>query len=175
MSFKLNDILIAINIISYSGKLNPLDMQELGRLYRVFVGFQLYSKIDAQKKNENINDDSENKSEGIENKSEGIENKSEGIENKSEGIENKSEEIENKSELNISQPEYNIKLVKSLELKDIVDIHNLIYKYSQIENIFKDKNKEGINLLITNIRNFIKEISNQEKKQNKHNLETIIE
>ena len=154
MSFKLNDILIAINIISYSGKLNPLDMQELGRLYRVFVGFQLYSKIDAQKKNENINDDSENKSEGIE---------------------NKSEEIENKSELNISQPEYNIKLVKSLELKDIVDIHNLIYKYSQIENIFKDKNKEGINLLITNIRNFIKEISNQEKKQNKHNLETIIE
>ena len=219
MSVNLENLLISINIICTSGKLNVLDMEELGKLYRKIYGHKAYIFKQNSTKSSNEGKSNEFKSESTESnefksestesnevksestesnevKSESTESnevKSESTESneiKSESTESneiKSESTESndnsessnevKSDSNESNDEkYYIEYVESLDIEDIVKIHNILNKYSKIEGIFIDTNSTSIKLIINNLKDLVQNhINSLNKEEKKEGLKTINE
>ena len=201
MSINLDNLLTSINIICISGKMNALDMEEIGRLYKKIYGHKLYNlnkKPETNKSNESESKESvESESkpkESVESESkpkESVESeskesfKAESNESESKAIDSKektdsketteSNKIEysnsnesTKSNETDDSEKYYIEYVETIDIEDIVKIHNFFNKYSKINGIFIDNNFTAINLIIEKlkelIQNHIKQFDEKKKE-----------
>ena len=199
MSINLDNLLTSINIICISGKMNALDMEELGRLYKIIYGHKLFN-LNKKTETNKSTESNETKSESEESESESKKSveavsESKAIETESdskETTESKEEKTDSKettesnniddSQSNEStksnetedSEKYYIKFVETIDLEDIVKIHNFLNKYSKINGIFIDNNLTAINLIIEKLKEVIQNHIEQTNAQKKE-LESIDE
>ena len=191
MSINLDNLLTSINIICISGKMNALDMEEIGRLYKKIYGHKLYNlnkKPETNKSNESESKESvESESkpkESVESeskesfKAESNESESKAIDSKektdsketteSNKIEYSNSNESTKSNETDDSEKYYIEYVETIDIEDIVKIHNFFNKYSKINGIFIDNNFTAINLIIEKlkelIQNHIKQFDEKKKE-----------
>ena len=138
MGININNLLVSMNIICKSGKLEPFDSESLGILYKRIYGHKLF-----------------------------IEQKSIHTDVKNENNETPPESNEIPPENNETQREFKISLVESLTLEDFVNLYNLLNNYSKIENVFVNDNKANILILLEDIKKLLFEYSNKKEDKKK--------
>ena len=190
MSINLDNLLTSINIICISGKMNALDMEELGRLYKKLYGHKLFNlnkNTETNKSTESNETKSESeeseskKSVEVVSESKAIETESDSKETTESKDETDSNETTESNKIDDSQSnestksnetedseKYYIEYVETIDIEYIVKIHNFLNKYSKINGIFIDNNLTAVNLIIENlkelIQNHIKQINDQKKE-----------
>ena len=198
MSINLDNLLTSINIICISGKMNALDMEELGRLYKKIYGHKLFN-LNKKTETNKSTESNETKSESEESESESkksveavsesktIETESDSKETTESKEETDSKETTESNKIDDSQSnestksnetedseKYYIEFVETIDVEDIVKIHNFLNKYSKINGIFIDNNLTAINLIIEKLKELIQNHIEQIKDQKKE-LESIDE
>ena len=184
----LNNLLVAMNIICYSGKLNPFDCYNLGNLYQKIMGHKLYLEQKEKKKSpltplveEDVEEVVEEKK--IEEEGKVVEEEEKVVEEEGKVVEEGKVEEEGKvveeekveeeekvaeslpgEDVNNKERKVEIKFVETIDVEDLANIHNLIYTYSKIDGIYTDINKENIEILLSDIKNTVEKFHKEHKK-----------
>ena len=128
----LNNLIVAMNIICYSGKLNPFDCYNLGLLYKKIYGHKLYldqnstdNKDKSNKENnvDQVDMESVNTEAQVENTESQVENTESQVENTEAQVENTEAQVEN-TEVQVENTEVQVENTEAQVENTEVQVEN---------------------------------------------------